>query len=301
MNKDPVMETQLPNLLYRGKVRDTYSLDERRLLMVASDRISAFDVVLPTGIPGKGLVLSRMSAFWFHKTAHLVPNHLIAMGDEPGAIPEGSPVGDVPLEIARQAMVVRKAQRVDVECIVRGYLAGSAWAEYQKEGTVFGKAMPGGLQEGQIFPEPIFTPTTKAEEGHDENISIKEVEDMVGVQVAKELAEKSIAVYEFARDYASGKGIILADTKLEFGFVDDEMILIDEIFTPDSSRFWDAEGYEPGRSQPNFDKQYVRDWLVAQGWNREPPAPPLPQDIVEKTSERYQVAFSRLTGQKLPL
>ena len=301
MNKDPVMETQLPNLLYRGKVRDTYSLDERRLLMVASDRISAFDVVLPTGIPGKGLVLSRMSAFWFHKTAHLVPNHLIAMGDDPGAIPEGSPVGDVPLEIARQAMVVRKAQRVDVECIVRGYLAGSAWAEYQKEGTVFGRAMPGGLQEGQIFPEPIFTPTTKAEEGHDENISIKEVEDMVGVQVARELAEKSIAVYEFARDYASQKGIILADTKLEFGFVDDEMILIDEIFTPDSSRFWDAEGYAPGKSQPNFDKQYVRDWLVAQGWNREPPAPLLPQDIVEKTSERYQVAFSRLTGQKLPL
>ena len=301
MNKDPVMETQLPNLLYRGKVRDTYSLDEHRLLMVASDRISAFDVVLPTGIPGKGLVLSRMSAFWFHKTAHLVPNHLIAMGDEPGAIPEGAPVGDVPLEIARQAMVVRKAERVDVECIVRGYLAGSAWAEYQKEGTVFGRAMPGGLQEGQIFPEPIFTPTTKAEEGHDENISIKEVEDMVGVQVARELAEKSIAVYEFARDYASQKGIILADTKLEFGFVDDEMILIDEIFTPDSSRFWDAEGYAPGKSQPNYDKQYVRDWLVAQGWNREPPAPLLPQDIVEKTSERYQVAFSRLTGQKLPL
>ena len=210
-------------------------------------------------------------------------------------------MGDVPLEIARQAMVVRKAQRVDVECIVRGYLAGSAWAEYQKEGTVFGKAMPGGLQEGQIFPEPIFTPTTKAEEGHDENISIREVENMVGVQVARELAEKSIAVYEFARDYASQKGIILADTKLEFGFVDDEMILIDEIFTPDSSRFWDAEGYAPGKSQPNFDKQYVRDWLVAQGWNREPPAPPLPQDIVEKTSERYQVAFSRLTGQELPL
>ena len=301
MNKIPIMETQLPNLLYRGKVRDTYNLDERRLLMVASDRISAFDVVLPTGIPGKGLVLSRMSAFWFHKTAHLVPNHLIAMGDDLEAIPEGSPVGNVPLEIARQAMVVQKAQRVDIECIVRGYLAGSAWAEYQKEGTVFGNSMPGGLQEGQIFPEPIFTPTTKAEEGHDENISIKEVENMVGVQVARELAEKSIAVYEFARDYAAEKGIILADTKLEFGFVDDEMILIDEIFTPDSSRFWDALGYEPGRSQPNFDKQYVRDWLVAQGWNREPPAPLLPQDIVEKTSERYQVAFSRLTGQKLPL
>ena len=295
-----LMETQLPNLLYRGKVRDTYDLGEGRLLMVASDRISAFDVVLPTGIPKKGLVLSRMSAFWFQQTSHLVPNHVIAMADEPGALPEGSPVGNVPLEVARQAMVVRRAQRVDVECIVRGYLAGSAWAEYQKQGTVFGKAMPKGLLEGQMFPEPIFTPTTKAEEGHDENISIKEVEDMVGVQVAKDLEEKSIAVYQYARDYASERGIILADTKLEFGFVDGQMILIDEIFTPDSSRFWDAQGYRPGRSQPNFDKQYVRDWLIAQGWNREPPAPPLPKDVVDKTVKRYKEAYRRLTGQELP-
>ena len=295
-----LMETQLPNLLYRGKVRDTYDLGEGRLLMVASDRISAFDVVLPTGIPKKGLVLSRMSAFWFQQTSHLVPNHVIAMADEPGALPEGSPVGNVPLEVARQAMVVRRAQRVDVECIVRGYLAGSAWAEYQKQGTVFGKAIPQGLLEGQMFPEPIFTPTTKAEEGHDENISIKEVEDMVGVQVAKDLEEKSIAVYQYARDYASERGIILADTKLEFGFVDGQMILIDEIFTPDSSRFWDAQGYRPGRPQPNFDKQYVRDWLIAQGWNREPPAPPLPKDVVDKTVKRYQEAYRRLTGQELP-
>ena len=295
-----LMETRLPNLLYRGKVRDTYDLGGGRLLMVASDRISAFDVVLPTGIPKKGLVLSRMSAFWFQQTSHLVPNHVIAMADEPGALPDGSPVGNVPLEVARQAMVVRRAQRVDIECIVRGYLAGSAWAEYQKQGTVFGKAMPKGLLEGQMFPAPIFTPTTKAEEGHDENISIKEVEDMVGVQVAKDLEEKSIAVYQYARDYASERGIILADTKLEFGFVDGQMILIDEIFTPDSSRFWDTQGYRPGSSQPNFDKQYVRDWLIAQGWNREPPAPPLPQDVVDKTVERYQEAYRRLTGLELP-
>ena len=294
-----LMETQLPNLLYRGKVRDTYDLGEGRLLMVASDRISAFDVVLPTGIPKKGLVLSRMSAFWFQQTSHLVPNHVIAMADEPGALPEGSPVGNVPLEVARQAMVVRRAQRVDIECIVRGYLAGSAWAEYQKQGTVFGKAMPEGLLEGQMFPEPIFTPTTKAEEGHDENISIKEVEDMVGVQVAKDLEEKSIAVYQYARDYASERGIILADTKLEFGFVDGQMILIDEIFTPDSSRFWDAKGYGPGRPQPNFDKQFVRDWLLGAGWDREPPAPWLPDDVVAKTRERYLEAYVRLVGQPL--
>lgn len=296
---EALMETRLPNLMYRGKVRDTYSLDDETLLMVASDRISAFDVVLPTGIPLKGLVLSRISSFWFDKTSHLIPNHLIAMGDSPGAIPAGSPVGEVPEGIARQAMVVKKADRVDVECIVRGYLAGSAWAEYRKEGTVFGKPMPAGLKEGQIFPEPIFTPTTKAEEGHDENISLEEVRDMVGEDVARQLEEKSIAVYEFARDYASSKGIILADTKLEFGFVDGELILIDEIFTPDSSRFWDMEGYEPGKDQPSFDKQYVRDWLVDQGWDKEPPAPELPEEIVENTSARYQEAFRRLTGMEL--
>ena len=296
---EAVMETRLPNLMYRGKVRDTYSLDDETLLMVASDRISAFDVVLPTGIPLKGLVLSRISSFWFDKTSHLIPNHLIAMGDSPGAIPADSPVGEVPEDIARQAMVVKKADRVDVECIVRGYIAGSAWAEYRREGTVFGKPMPSGLKEGQIFPEPIFTPTTKAEEGHDENISLEEVRNMVGEDVARQLEEKSIAVYEFARDYASSKGIILADTKLEFGFVDGELILIDEIFTPDSSRFWDMEGYEPGKDQPSFDKQYVRDWLVDQGWDKEPPAPELPEEIVANTSARYQEAFRRLTGMEL--
>ncbi len=299
MNRESILETQLPNRLYRGKVRDTYDLGGGRLFMVASDRISAFDVVLPTGIPGKGVVLSRMSAFWFNETAHLVPNHLIALGDDPGALPDDSPLGSVPPEIASRAMIVRRAERVDVECIVRGYLAGSAWAEYRKNGTVFGKTMPGGLLEGQMFPEPFFTPTTKAEEGHDENISIAEVEGMVGVETARDLEEKSLAVYRFARDYAAGRGIILADTKLEFGYIDGELTLIDEIFTPDSSRFWDAEGYRPGQSQPNFDKQYVRDWLIDQGWDREPPAPALPDDVVERTADRYREAYRRLTGQEL--
>ena len=299
MKTEAIINTNLPNLLYKGKVRDTYDLGEGRLLMVASDRISAFDVVLPTGIPRKGLVLSRMAAFWFGITDHLIANHLIALGDQSDVVPVDSPLGPVPSDILRQSMVVKRAERVDIECIVRGYLAGSAWSEYQKEGTVFGKKMGEGLLEGQMFEEPIFTPTTKAEEGHDENISIEKVEDLIGVEVARQLEEKSIAVYNFARDYARERGIVLADTKLEFGFVNNELILIDEIFTPDSSRFWDFEGYEPGKSQPNFDKQYVRDWLVAQGWDREPPAPPLPEDVVDKTSARYHEAYRRITGQKL--
>ena len=197
-------------------------------------------------------------------------------------------------------MVVLKAQRVDVECIVRGYLAGSSWEEYQKEGTIFGSSAPKGLVEGQQLPQPIFTPTTKAETGHDQNISLKEVEDLVGIEVARELEEKSLAVYQFARNYAAQQGIILADTKLEFGFVGDELILIDEIFTPDSSRFWDSKGYQPGCSQPNFDKQFVRDWLISQGWNREPPAPRLPQEVVDKTTQRYKEAYRRLVGQDPP-
>ena len=294
-----LMETNLPNILYRGKVRDTYDLGSGRLLMVATDRLSAFDIVLPTGIPNKGKILSRMSKFWFEKTAHVVPNHLIAMADEEDALPNDSPLGDISETIASQAMVVARAERVDIECIVRGYLAGSSWAEYKREGTIFGRTAPSGLKEGQIFPEPIFTPSTKADEGHDENISIKEVENLVGISVARELEEKSIEVYSFARDLAAQRGIILADTKLEFGFVNGELILIDEIFTPDSSRFWDARGYEPGKSQPNFDKQFVRDWLDDHGWDHEPPAPELPDDVVIKTAQRYEEALTRLTGQPL--
>ena len=297
-----IIETDLPSLLHRGKVRDTYQVGPGRLLMVATDRISAFDVVLPTGIPNKGLVLNRMSAFWFQQTSHLVPNHFLLLADASEAAPmvESSfAPAVIPPDVVRQAMVVKQAERIDIECIVRGYITGSAWAEYQKQGTVSGKPMPAGLLEGQAFPEPLFTPTTKAEEGHDENMSDEEVLDMVGSDLAQQLAESSKAVYQFARDYALERGIILADTKMEFGLVDGKLILIDELLTPDSSRLWDETGYQPGRSQPNFDKQFVRDWLSGQGWNREPPAPPLPDEVVAKTSDRYLEAYHRLTGERI--
>lgn len=295
-----LMETDLPDLLHRGKVRDTHLLGEDLLLMVATDRLSAFDVVLPNGIPNKGLVLNHMSAFWFAKTRYIVPNHLITLADAPqAAAMVGGALDALPPEVARQAMVVMRAQRIDIECIVRGYITGSAWAEYRSQGTVSGKPMPAGLLEGQAFPEPIFTPTTKAEEGHDQNMSDEEVVEMVGLDRAQQLAKVSISVYEFARDYALERGIILADTKMEFGLINDRLILIDELLTPDSSRFWDLEGYQPGRSQPNFDKQFVRDHLTAQGWNREPPAPQLPDDVVAKTSERYLEAYYRITGERL--
>ena len=295
-------QTDLPGMLHRGKVRDTFLLNEGQLLMVATDRISAFDIVLPTGIPDKGLVLNRMSAFWFDLTRHLVPNHLLALADAPAAAPmieASTSLGDLPAAVAQQAMVVKQAERIDIECIVRGYITGSAWAEYKREGTVSGKPMPTGLLEGQAFPEPLFTPTTKAEEGHDENMSDQEVIDMVGLDLSQRLAEVSTSVYQFAREYALGKDIILADTKMEFGLLDGQLILIDELLTPDSSRFWDLTGYQPGQSQANFDKQFVRDWLTAQGWDREPPAPPLPDDIVTKTSERYLDAYYRITGLRL--
>jgi len=207
----------------------------------------------------------------------------------------------LPSEIARQAMIVKQAERIDIECVVRGYIAGSAWSEYRAEGTVSGKPAPAGLLEGQAFPEPMFTPTTKAEVGHDENMTDQQVLDLVGTDLAGQLAEVSVAVYKFGKDYASAQGIILADTKMEFGLLDGQLILIDELLTPDSSRFWDAESYHPGKSQPSFDKQPVRDWLADQDWNREPPAPPLPDDVVAKTSERYLEAYYLLTGQRLAL
>lgn len=301
MKSSCITQTNLSNKIHQGKVRDTYDLEDGRLLMVATDRISAFDVVLPTGIPNKGCVLSRMAAFWFDLTAHLIPHHLIALTDNPAVDLTNSTVGQLPDEIISRSMIVHRAERVDIECIVRGYLAGSAWAEYRKNGTIFGSLAQSGMQEGEKFPEPIFTPTTKAEEGHDEDISIQEVADLVGTDVARELEEKSIKAYEYANEYAAQKGIILADTKLEFGFIDGKLSLIDEIFTPDSSRFWDAEGYAPGRSQPNFDKQFVRDWLTDQGWDREPPGPPLPEDVVAKTKDRYEEAYQRLTGRQLSL
>ncbi len=288
----------MPGLLYRGKVRDTYDLGDGLLLMVSTDRISAFDVVLPGGIPHKGLVLAHISRFWFDRTADLIDNHFVAMAEDASgtAMPEG-----LSHEIARQSMVVKQAQRLDVECIVRGYLAGSAWAEYRRSGTVWGQQMPQGLVEGQELPEPMFTPTTKADVGHDENMTPDQVLDMFGADMARQLEEKSLAIYSSANEYARSKGIILVDTKMEFGLLDGRLILIDELLTPDSSRFWDASGYEPGRSLPNFDKQYVRDWLDSQGWDHEPPAPELPPEIVERTSKRYLEAHRRLTGEELSL
>ncbi|MBI4338280.1 MAG: phosphoribosylaminoimidazolesuccinocarboxamide synthase [Chloroflexi bacterium] len=298
-----VRETDLPNLFYRGKVRDTYDLGQGLLLMVATDRISAFDVVLPSAIPEKGVVLAHLSAFWFRSTAHLVPNHFVGMATEADRLPElaqEAHLPRLPRQVARRAMVVHRAQRIDIECVVRGYLAGSAWAEYREKGTVHGQPMPRGLKEGNRLPEPLFTPTTKAETGHDLPMSLVEMERMTGAALAKELREKTLAVYRFAHDYAQAKGIIIADTKMEFGLRDGQVILIDELLTPDSSRFWDAAGYQPGQGQPNFDKQFVRDWLLGSGWDREPPAPELPPDVVEKTRLRYRQAYQRLTGQDLP-
>jgi len=293
-----LIETQLPNLLHRGKVRDTYRLGEGLLLMISTDRISAFDVVLPNGIPDKGAVLNRLSAFWFERTGHLVPDHFIALADAWDG--EGKAlIASLPPGGARQAMVVKQAERVDMECIVRGYITGSAWSEYRRDGTVSGKPMPAGLVEGDLFPDPIFTPTTKAEEGHDMNMSDQEVLDMVGSDLARQLEDASKKVYAFAREFALERGIILADTKMEFGMIDGQLSLIDELLTPDSSRFWDLEGYRPGQSQPSFDKQFVRDWLTSQGWNQEPPAPELPDDIIARTSGRYLDAYSRLTGESL--
>jgi phosphoribosylaminoimidazole-succinocarboxamide synthase len=297
-----LIETKLPNLLHRGKVRDTYAVDDNTLLMVATDRISAFDVVLPNGIPDKGLVLNRISAFWFEKTAHIVPNHFICLADAPDVqaqFGDSELVQNLPPDLACQAMVVRKAERIDIECIVRGYITGSAWSEYRRQGTVWGKPMPKDMLEGTPFPEPLFTPTTKAEQGHDQNMTQQQVIDMVGEEMAEKLEEVSKAVYSFADKYARERGIILADTKMEFGLLDCQLILIDELLTPDSSRFWDETGYQPGKSQPNFDKQFVRDWLTHQRWNQEPPAPVLPDDIVTRTSERYLEAYYRLTGQRL--
>ena len=287
-----IRETTLPNRLYQGKVRDTYDLGEGMLLMVATDRISAFDVVLPTGIPEKGAVLCQISAFWFDMTAGIIPNHFVSLATDRSDL-------DLSHEIARRSMVVKRADRIDVECIVRGFITGSAWSEYRRSGTVAGQPMPEGLRDGDMFPEPLFTPSTKAEEGHDENITVAQMEDLVGKDLTERLAQASIDVYTAARDYAKEKGIIIADTKFEFGIIDGEISLIDEVLTPDSSRFWDMDGYAPGKSQPSYDKQFVRDWLDEAGWDHEPPAPELPGDVVASTAERYLEAYRMLTGNTL--
>lgn len=280
-------------LLRRGKVREVYDLGDR-LLLVATDRISAFDVVLSTLIPDKGRILTSMSAFWFRQTEPVMPNHLISI--DPTDFP---PVcrGEA---LRGRAMLCRKAQRLDVECVVRGFIAGSAWTEYRDAGTIGGKPAPSGLRESMELPEPIFTPTTKAESGHDAPMTFEDVANLVGLELASRLRETSLAIYTRARDYARHRGIVVADTKFEFGLLDGRLILIDELLTPDSSRFWPLVGYEPGRGQPSFDKQYVRDFLEASGWNKQPPAPALPQDVVDVTASKYREAHRRLTGEDLP-
>ena len=282
-------------LLARGKVRDVYDLGEN-LLIVATDRISAFDVVLPTGIPDKGLVLTQLSAFWFELTGAIVPNHFNQVVDStrvPGIDAE------LPREMIGRAMVVRKAERIDVECVVRGYITGSGWKDYQRDGEVSGIALPPNLKESQELFEPIFTPTTKAEEGHDLPITYEQVAELAGERGANAVRLRSLAIYRYGRDYARERGIIIADTKFEFGWRDDEVILIDECLTPDSSRFWPADKYKSGGPQPSFDKQYVRDYLEDIAWNKAPPAPELPPEVVERTAEKYREAFQLLTGREL--
>jgi phosphoribosylaminoimidazole-succinocarboxamide synthase len=286
-------------LFCRGKVRDTYDLGDK-LLIISTDRLSAFDVVLPSPIPDKGVVLNQLSCFWFEKTKQVMPNHLVTPVDTADSLKRYLPDGiSTPDYIIGRSMITLKAERVPVECVVRGYLSGSAWTEYKETGAISGESAPKGLQESQELFEPLFTPTTKAETGHDEPLSKKGLENLVGKATAHDLEEKSLAVYRYARGYAQGQGIIIADTKFEFGFVDGKLILIDELLTPDSSRFWDAAQYTVGHSQPSFDKQPVRDWLIASGWNKEPPAPVLPAEVIKATTSRYIEAYKRLTGRTL--
>jgi len=282
----------LPTPDSQGKVRDLYDLGDR-LLLVASDRISAFDVVLPDPIPFKGEVLTKLSLFWFELLGDVVPNHLLS-----------ADVADLPAEFAPMAeylrgrfMLVKKARVFPVECIVRGYLAGSGWAEYQRAGTVCGIPLAQGLVESDRLPEPIFTPSTKAEIGsHDENVSFEHAAQIIGLEAAEELRDKSLAVYSAAREHAAERGIIIADTKFEFGVIEGQVTLVDEVLTPDSSRFWPAASYSPGGGQPSFDKQFVRDWLTKSGWDKNPPAPALPVDVIEQTSKMYIQAYELITG-----
>jgi phosphoribosylaminoimidazole-succinocarboxamide synthase len=282
--------TGLPKLR-SGKVRDVYKVGDDRLLMVASDRISAFDVVLNEPIPDKGRVLTGVSTFWFDKTADMVPNHLISV--DPADFPDGSPP-----DSAGRAMLVKAAQPVLMECVVRGYLFGSAWSEYKKQGTMNGEKLPGGMVLAERLPEPIFTPTTKADEGHDMALTVDEAINLVGKDQYERLRDTSIAIYKFGTTLAATRGILLADTKFEFGTVDGELLLIDEILTPDSSRFWPADEYEPGTSPPSFDKQFVRQYLLDQGWEGTPPPPSLPDNVVEGTRSRYIEAYEQLTELK---
>ncbi len=293
-------ELPLP-LFIRGKVRDTYDLGNH-LLIIATDRISAFDSVLPSPIPNKGLVLNKLSVFWFRQTAEIVANHLVEAVEDVRSLDAYLPAEKrfpYPAYLVGRSMVVKKVKRIPIECVVRGYLSGSGWTEYQQCGKVAGHSLPGGLKESQKLSEPLFHPTTKAESGHDEPITMSEVNELVGKKRAREIEAKSLAIYNYAHEYATRRGIIIADTKMEFGLEEDGLILIDELLTPDSSRIWDSKLYRVGQAQPSYDKQPLRDWLVASGWNKEPPAPPLPPDIIAATSRRYVQAYEKITGQVL--
>ncbi len=282
-------------LLHRGKVRDMYEVPghDDKLLMVASDRISAYDVVMDDPVPGKGKILTGLSLFWFDLLGDIVPNHLITA--DVNAYPEVCHQYRDQLE--ERSMLVKRTRVLPVECIVRGYLSGSFWKEYQKDTNVCGFALPEGMRESDKFPSPLFTPSTKAEQGeHDENISFEQMKNILGQDLAEKMADVCVRLYEKAADYARQKGIIIADTKFELGMADGELILIDEVLTPDSSRFWPLDQYKPGRGQPSFDKQFLRDYLSSLDWNKTPPPPALPAEIVEKTAERYQEALNRITG-----
>lgn len=291
-----LLESDLPNRFARGKVRDTYDLGEQ-LLIVATDRISVFDEVLPSGIPRKGEVLTRLSAWWFERMQEVVPNHFIALitGENASMVPfELGP------EYYGRSMLVRKAQRLDAECIARGYITGSGWKDYQRTGKICGIPLPEGLEESQRLPQTLFTPSTKAEVGHDENISYDQLVEIVGEEAANAMRRRTLAVYDYAHTVALERGIIIADTKFEFGVWNDEVILIDEVLTPDSSRFWPVDRYQPGGAQPSFDKQPVRDWIAASGWKDGNPLPELAPEVIQATTDRYLAVYEMLTGEKLP-
>jgi phosphoribosylaminoimidazole-succinocarboxamide synthase len=296
MTTQPILQLELPGIqkIKSGKVREIFDLGHA-FLLVASDRISAFDVIMPNGIPRKGEVLTQISHFWFERFASLVPNHLLAAAKDP------LPANLQPFasQLAGRCMIVKKAKPLAIECIVRGYLSGSGWKEYKKSQTVCGIQLPAGLTESAELPEPIFTPSTKAEAGHDENISFEEAKRIVGEDLATQARDLSLKIYKAGRDYARQRGIIIADTKFEFGLYDGKLILIDEVLTPDSSRFWPADQYAAGKGQPSFDKQFVRDYLETLDWDKTPPGPVLPAEVVAKTSAKYLEAYERLTGKKL--
>ncbi|QDT31639.1 phosphoribosylaminoimidazolesuccinocarboxamide synthase [Thalassoglobus polymorphus] len=291
MSSSPLVETKLPGIPVRhGKVRDVYDFGDR-LLLVATDRISAFDWILPTGIPDKGRVLTQISKFWFDRLN--VPHHLLRLDAKLLPLPDGTDVEG----LEGRSMVVRKSEVVPIECVARGYLAGSGWKEYQESQSVCGIKLPAGLVNGSKLPEPIFTPATKADEGHDENISFERMCEEVGEDLATELRQRTLEIYQSAADFARGKGIVIADTKFEFGQAEGELILIDEVLTPDSSRFWPEDLYSPGQEQPSFDKQFVRNWLESTDWDKNSPPPELPAEIVAQTRAKYIDAFQRLTEQ----